>query len=511
MKFIRFALLVIGLVTTYAGLQAGMAWAAPFDTLLTRVPDGANVVVMIDVKATLAAPVAEKNGWGKTLELNNVDRPIFLPPEANKLVMASMLRSGDDFTRLWEMAAMELSEPMSMRSIARSEGGYVDKINGVAAAWTPSDAYFVSLSDRELGVMFPAERQFVSRWVDFTQQNRDNRLSDYLKAATKLLSTRVPIMLAIDLKDVVRPHELNARLQDSAAIKKAGLTVPEVIDVLTSLRGAVLRVAVGKDVQGQLRIDFAKPVAPIKAVAKEMVMSALGSLGAHVDDLADWKLELEEKAITMRGPLSKDGQRRVFSVVEIPSTKFSTLKDAKPGGDEEPPESLMRESSLTFYKATDVLIRDLRRDLRGNKASSAVMERYARKIDRMPILNVDNELLDYGSQLAETLRVMALSKRQGGIQMGTQTAGMRSGGSGGSYSGYGYGGYGGNTNYNGVSLLRGGGDRLSGAKDSAANRASIKASAMAKSSQDRVEGFKQIDSQSAAIRRQMTQKYGVEF
>jgi hypothetical protein len=350
--------------------------------------------------------------------------------------------------------------------------------------------------------MFPAERQFVSRWVDFTQKNHDNLLSDYLQYATKLANSKIPILLAIDLKDVVRPHELEARLQDSAAIKKAGLAVPEVATILASLQGAVLRVAVGKDVQGQLRIDFAKSVAPIKTVAKEMVISVLDDLGAHVADLANWKLELAEKAITMRGPLSQDGQRRVFSVVEIPSTKFSTLKDVKPGGDEEPPESLMRESSLTYYKATEVLIRDLRSDLRGNKASSAVMERYARKIDRMPILNVDNELLDYGSQLADGLRGMALSKRQGGIQAGTQTAGMRNSGS--SYGNYSYGGY-------GYGFGRTTGDRLSGAKDSAANRSAIKASAMAESKQMRVEGFKDIDSRSAAIRRQMTQKYGVEF
>jgi hypothetical protein len=499
------ALLILGLVAA----QAEPALAAPFDAMLTKVPAGANVLVLIDVEATLAAPVAQKNGWGKKLSLNNVERPIFLPPEANKLAMAAMLRSGDNFTRLWELAVMELSDPISMRSIARSEGGYVDKIHGVPAAWTPSDAYFVSLGDRELGVMFPAERQFVSRWVDFTQKNRDNLLSDYLKSATKLINTKVPIVLAIDLVDVVRPHELEARLQDSAAIKKAGLAVPEVVTILASLRGAVLRVAVGKDVQGQLRIDFAKSVTPIKAVAKEMVINVLDDLGAHVADLADWKLELEEKAITMRGPLSQDGQRRVFSVVEIPSTKFSTLKDAKSGGHEEPPESLMRESSLTYFKATDVLIRDLRRDLRGNKASSAIMERYARKIDRMPILNVDDELLDYGSQLADGLRGMALSKRQGGIQAGSQTAGMRGGG--GSYGNYNYGGYGYGSGYGSGGLLYGSGDRLSGAKDSAANRAAIKAGAMAQSKQMRVEGFKDIDSRSAAIRRQMTQKYGVEF
>ena len=34
--------------------------------------------------------------------------------------MAASLRSNEDFSRLWELAVMELSEPLSMRSIARS-------------------------------------------------------------------------------------------------------------------------------------------------------------------------------------------------------------------------------------------------------------------------------------------------------------------------------------------------------------------------------------------------------
>ncbi len=498
MKLLSLVLLTLGLV----GAQPRAVFSEPFESLLTRVPAGANTLVLIDVEATLAAPVAKENGWGKQLELSYVERPIFLPPEASKLIVAASLRSNDDFSRLWELAAMELLEPMSMRSIARSEGGYVDEINGVQAAWTPSDAYFVSFSDRELGVMFPAERQFVSRWVDFTQQNSIVKISDYLKSATKLASKKIPILLAIDLKDVVRPHEIEKTLQDSPVVKKSGIEVAEIAKVMVSLQGAVLRVAVGKDVQGQLRIDFAEPVAPIKSIAKELVLEALDNLGAHVEDLTDWKLELEEKAITMRGPLSKDGQRRIFSVIEIPSTKFSTLKNADTEGDGQPDKSLIREASVTYYAATNVLIKDLRRDLRGNKASSAVMERYARKIDRMPILNVDDELLDYGSQLSDTLRTMALSKRQGGIRSGSQTAGMGEGrGSYGNYNnGYGNGyGYGSR------------GDSLSSAKDSAARRSSIKANAMAQSKNMRVEGFKLIDQHSASIRRQMTKKYGVEF
>ena len=110
-----------------------------------------------------------------------------------------------------------------------------------------------------------------------------------------------------------------------------------------------------------LRIDFTESVAPIKAIAKELVIKALSDLGAPIDDLAEWKLELEEKAITLRGPLSKDVQRRVFSIVEIPSTKFSTLKDAVPAVSKQPSERKIAETSQTYYASTEVLIKDLRR------------------------------------------------------------------------------------------------------------------------------------------------------
>ena len=499
MKFAQVYSLFLAIVL----IQVVPVTAGPFDKLLTKVPAGANVLVLIDVDATLESPVAQKEGWGKQLELSYVNRPIFLPPEASKLALAASLHSNSNFSRRWELATMELAEPLSMRSIARSEGGYLDKINGAAAAWTPSDAYFVSLGDRELGVMFPAERQFVSRWVDFAQQNQSAKISSYLQKAAQLSNSKIPIIMAIDLKDVVRPHELDERLQGFSELQKAGVSVNDVMQVLTSLQGAVLRVAVGNDVQGQLRIDFATSVAPIKGVAKQLVLGVLDDLGAHFEDLPSWKMELEDQAITMRGPMSENAQRRIFSVVEIPSTKFSTLKDAEKESSEETPESKMREASLTYYKATDVLIKDLRRDLQGNKASAAVMERYARKIDRMPILNVDDELLDYGSQLADTLRAMALSKRQGGIQVGTQTAGMGTGNYGGSYNDY-------NRSYFG-NLAGPEPDRLYASKTSAKQRTAIKAQAMAESKNMRVEGFKLIDQNSAAIRRQMTKKYGVEF
>ncbi len=471
-----------------------------FDHLLEKVPKSANTLVLINVQQTLQSPLAQKEGWGKQLELAYVERPIFLPPEANKLVLAATLQPSDNFSRLWELGVMELSEPISMRSIARSEGGYLDTIDGSEAAWTPSDAYFVRLDDQELGVMFPAERQFVSRWLDFANSNREVALSDYLKQATRLTNEKVQILMAIDLANVVQPHNVLQKIEASPLFKKTGLSAQELVPVLTSLKGATLRVAVGKDAQAQLRIDFGSDISPLKPIAKELVLSVLDDMGANVSDMESWKFDIKQQAIHMEGPLSQDGQRRVFSVIELPSTKFSQLKDTTGESQtpEETPESQIREASLTYFRSTDVLVKDLRRDLRGNKASAAVMERYARKIDRMPILNVDPDLLEFGAQLATTLRSMALSKRQGGIEYGTATAGMGGGG----YSNYAidYGYFG--------NLI---GDAYSGARASAADRSAMRAQSMAASNNARVEGFKLIDDATAAIRRQMTQKYQVEF
>ncbi len=476
--------------------------ARAFESLLEKIPPSANALVMIDVGNTVDTPVARAQGWGEELEQAYVSRPIFLPPEANKMVLAAALTPDHDFKPLWELAVMELDEPISMRSVARAEGGYTDTINGARAAWTPSDAYFVTLGDSEMGVMFPAERQFVSRWVDLAAKSTGPQLSEYLAAASQMTSEQVQIALAVDLTDVTNETEVREKLKASSMLQESGMDIAAATATITSLRGAVLRVAVGEKVQGQLRIDFDEPVAPLGDSAKYLVTQAMKDIGAEIDGIADWDLELKERAILMQGPLSEDDQRRVFSVIEIPSTKFSTLKD-KPNSEEEATESQMREASLTYYKSIDVLFQDLRRALRGNKATAAIQERYARKIDRMPILNVDPELLDFGTMVAQSLRGIALAKRQGGIDYGAATAGMGNQmGTTGSTAIYGslYQRYFQSGSYN-----------YQPARESAAARSSMRANAMAGSKKARVEGFKMIEDAQGEIRRRMTEKYQVEF
>jgi hypothetical protein len=135
--------------------------------------------------------------------------------------------------------------------------------------------------------------------------------------------------------------------------------------------------------------------------------------------------------------------------------------------------------------ASQTLVNDLRKGLKDAKATSSWMERYARRIDELPVLNVDELLLDYGDKLAETLRIMSTSKRQAGIRYGvraTEGAGY--------YSGYSYG---------------------DDAYSSAAARSQARKEEMAVASDARVQGWQLIDNATADIRRTLTKKYGTEF
>src|SRR5262249_53476990 len=158
-----------------------------------HVPATANALLVIDAVAVEKSELAKKEGWKKKLDAANASRAMMLPPEADKLVVAAQLDPTAEFDAVWELGVVHLTEPLSMRSIARAEQGYTDTIHSLDAAWTPSNAYFVSLNSQILGIMAPANRQIVSRWAEFCERNDKVVVSSYLQAAAKLAGERSQI------------------------------------------------------------------------------------------------------------------------------------------------------------------------------------------------------------------------------------------------------------------------------------------------------------------------------
>ena len=220
--------------------------------------------------------------------------------------------------------------------------------------------------------------------------------------------------------------------------------------------------------------------------------------GAMIEDFDNWKVEVGDTYITLEGELSSSGMRRIFSILEVPTTKFSSLANQTSSSQpptEEPSQSLMAQCSLTYYKTVDTMIQDLRKDLSTSfqDGHAVWMERFGRKIDRLPILNVDEELLTFGSNVAESFRNMALARRGAGLETGVRNASV--------YTEY----------YSGGGGYNGGGGYYSNNQSESRVKTQIRLQENQKAQEVRFTGWKQIEDTQAKVRKDMTQKYQVEF
>jgi len=430
-----------------------------FDDLLRRLPGSANALVLIDVDAFYRSPMALRKGWKENFAKRSNEQPIILPPEAKRFVLASHLDPLNNLHSEWEAAVIDLAEPLSMSLLARAEGGYIDSIGETPVVWTPSHAYLIQMDKRLMGMVYPDDRQAVSRWVDSTKTGKNAPLSPYLKEASKRLRTEGQIVLALDLTNVAQPHRIDKLLKETRILEGQKVNPRAVAEAISSLRGLTLAIQFQSQAIAEVRVDFKENIQILKPFAKELVLSAMKRVGATVNDSTKWSTTVEENAIIFRGELSDAGLTRISGLLELPTSKFSTL--AHESEQKQDPAKAKLEASKRYFKTLEKLIVTLRAEM---KTSNLWFEKTARKIDGLPILNVDDELLGFGSWVSKTLRQMAEGMRVVGREFGiAQSTAYGNYYDVGSYGGYGY--YGGAANGNrshpGVMIGRGSSSRNS--------------------------------------------------
>lgn len=240
--------------------------ASEFPALVSKVPGHANAIMVVDVDAVLASPIAVTNGWSKRFADGNADRPLYLPPEADKVVVAAQFDVVRGFAQAWEVALMGMKEPFSMSLVARAEGGNVDTINGVNVAWVPSDAYFIEVDKQTLGLMAPADRQALARWADNDRKSVTGQVPAYLLNASQRVGKGTQAVIAIETADAIQPHRVQARLQQFTFDK--GLDLNATAQLISSMQGILLELSFASDVQAVATINFAMPVKLSDAAAK---------------------------------------------------------------------------------------------------------------------------------------------------------------------------------------------------------------------------------------------------
>lgn len=457
--------------------------------LLKLVPPDANALVIIDAEALKKTPLAIQNGWTKYSFMDSPKQEIAIPSAAQEIIIASRLETSQHLAAVWDLALVSSSSTIPLTKIAEAEQGYIDWIGSSQMVWSPGNAYFVSVDMKTLGVLYPADRQLAAKWLDWTKSQTGSNLSGYLKKATDRVTESQQIVIALDLKDVPQPHRLKAILSKMPMLKENSSKTEKWQDLMLGIQGMTLKLSVNKEITGELTVDFEGNPSILAPYEKELVMTSLDRYGAGISDLDQWAFRTNGTSIVATGKISTDNFRRIMSLMEIPSTQYDdtyTQSDLPTDKPQPAPvkvssAEIQLKTSKAYFDALTGLMDDLRKEKDVDTHNYMLWyERYAKKIDKLPILNVDNELLDFGQSVANTFRDIALAKRTGGI----------------------------NTNVRRTQASA----YISNWDDLNVNeRTAIAATEKAPAYQKMYDSWNQIDADVAKLRRTLTNKYGVEF
>jgi hypothetical protein len=467
---------------------------AGFQDLLAKIPPSANTLVMLNADQIFASDVGTREHWKQHYDDTYADSPLLLPPSAQQFVLAADMDLAYMKPR-WEVAAMRLADDPSMGLVARAVHGDRDTLGGLEAITTPKNALIVKFGPNLFGMMRPAGSQAAARWIREASAAKGRALSPYLASVANIPDqVGTEIMMAIDLTDALSRDRVRQALEKSKILREKSIDLDSATDVVTSIRGMALGVRVTNRTYGKLKVDFDHDIGKLADAAKPLLLEVLSQAGAQIDEFADWKVATTPKQITIEGELTASGLRRLFSFLELDATAVAVAESAGPTQPSKPDNSAVAQASLTYYQSIARLLNDLSRERDASSYSSIALwfDKYAKRIDRLPTLNIDQDLINYSSFVVGRLRDARDAIRGVGIRTGAQSAGV--------------GGYGDYEVFGSQMNVASG---EVGAAE--AERRSIRAVERAQGSTDARAVMREIQDESSRIRRQMTDRYKIEF
>lgn len=482
---------ILGLATVVVTWFAGvaMAWSAtPYQHLLCKVPSDANSLVMISTAEVRASAVAKREVATDPGKREAVSRHIFAMPTVDYSVLASHVNL-DTLSPLWELGLYAASAEASLPEIAKRHKGRVETIGDQRCVWLPQDAHLFKLGSQMFGLINPANRQFAARWLRQVQDRNSPQLSPYLQEASSYPdNVGTEIILALDLEYAVSRNRAQEGLKDSRALQGQNVDRNELASVLASVRGVTLGVRTGERLVGKLRVDFAHDPSMMAAYAKPLLLEILAELGASLNDFSQWTAEIRGNTVFLGGELSVKGLQRILSIVDPPAPDLNDHRQDKASTGVDPKAA----ASLRNFRAVQEIVEDARNphDIKtwGNYAKW--LEQYAKKIDHLPILDVDSDLLDYRAKVANLLRDQAHSYKLVGFAAGRESH---------------------NVTYETVAEYWGPWFSSSVSRPGLSDNAIARKDAAVSAAENQATLLKSLDEATARMRRLLTERYGIEF
>ncbi|WP_417740339.1 hypothetical protein [Rosistilla oblonga] len=498
---------------------------AQFENLVRHLPNKANTLVLFNMEQIMASPLAVQQKWKENEQAKFAAGLMMVPPQALHLAIASQMDI-ELMQPRWHASVMDLTEEPDMLTVTERHGGNVDTISRQDAAVLPNNTYVVKFGKSIAGVMYPADRQQVAVWIDDVFSMTDRKpLTPYLLAAEDFADKKdVPIILAMDLKHLLSPQFIRHQLTQMKSLQGKKADLDQLATALSSVRGVTLGIEISDHVTGGLKIDFDEDISASKDFAKALILETLGSHGVMLKEFKDWQVQVGTKEMLLKGSLQSSGIQRVFSLFDMPpgfqplpnassTASASTSTDSK-----KPDPKLMAHATQQYFKSINLLINDLKHEDQEHQTTTPGLEaiwyaKYAAKIDALPILHVDPEMVTFATQVSGALRQSQNAMRSAGARTASRMMNMPdaqvynykyAAGAGAHYGPY-YDSIGGayayRYQYNPRASLRQDGEQLAQIQQQETSKGYASANNI----------MQEIAISTTEIRRKMTEKYQIEF
>lgn len=465
------------------------ATAGGWPKLLDRPRAGTNTIALVNADALrlgAAKLKVYKNGEQKAGAANLVAEL----PEHVKLAALSAFLDLDTLDPIWEMGTLtfEKNKLPTPKGIAEHEGGYLDHVAGKIVVWSPRNRYILLQNADRLTINQPADRPAVANWLRSLSKPAQV-LPDYLKHAAETAPDGTALLIAIDMADTVSPVSAKEKLATAESLAESKINLEALAALVGELRGVTFSVDMEEQFQGRLQFDFSAAPTLLSKVGKALILEVFARRGILLPEMNGWEAHLEGKALVLSGPLN------AMTIVSLLSF-FASNPSADTTPDESPAsaastteETKKAQASKRYFTSVTRVIEETRNVKGVSVAEHGVWnDRLSRKIDQLPLLNVDKDLLDYGANVAQLIRGAGLTIKNVNMAAGAQKLPQRTGYA---YAGYGYAGY--------------------SINDNSAYNMTLNRQARAAGMTQHLGNLAQIDNLTGEIRRVMTERYKVEF
>jgi len=370
------------------------AQGADFGPLLQHVPDDANVIVLVNSDSLRAS------SFYKRVALEGEPLPGL---EATNRILAASRWRLPTATSVYDVVVVDLKNRSAADAIAASRDGQ--------ALSLPPGSIAMALPSGMLGIFSPNDRQAASRWA----KSSASPLTGYLTRGVGYAEqVGTQIVFAVDLTDALIASELEARIKAAPYNQTANIDPAAVAETLTRLKGCTLGVRMTDRANARWRFDFDGPIDAIKPAARKIMMTLVDRMGLSLPGMDQWASSIEGETLYLSGRLDAAGLRMLLSLLaDAPSTvEMVETPGSTPNGTADP--SAVKMATKQHFDSLNQLLRDVehpKHSLVTAGSKAAYLDRYAKMIDRLPILQVDPDLVELSGEIAARLRVQAQRTR----------------------------------------------------------------------------------------------------